>query len=319
VHEQISGSEPLLTIRHVVEAGADDRPIRRAHTSGSLTRIRRGAYSDSAAWEASSRDERYDLRIAAVVATRRSEVVLSHHSAARVWGLPVISPWPAVVHITEPATSKRRSKNGVLVHRAPLEPSSVQRVNGYSVTSLPRTLLDLARNASFRDAVAAFDFARSPIGGAQSMQAVLDELELHEWRASRRVLRAIEFSTDQSMSPLESLSRVVLAELHFPAPTLQHEIQTGRGRRLADFWWEGERVAGECDGRWKYSGERFSAGRTPEQIVWEEKRRENEFSELGIRWVRWDWPDCFEPERITMRLRSAGLRQSPAAPRIPRR
>jgi hypothetical protein len=318
VREPISGAEPLVTIRHLVEAGADDRPVRRSHTAGELVRIRRGAYSDSDAWEARDAGERYDLRIAAVLATRRSEVVLSHQSAARVWGLPTISPWPTTVHITEPPTSKRRSKNGVLVHRLALGAESVERVDGVLVTGLPRTLLDLARDASFRDAVAALDFARAPSGHGCTVESVLTELEAHEWRASRRVLRAIEFSTDLSMSPLESLSRIVLAELRFPEPQLQQEIHTSRGRRFADFWWGEERVVGECDGYVKYSEERFTGRRTAEEVVWEEKRRENELRELGIGWARWDWRDCFEPERIAMRLRNAGLRQSSAAPRIPR-
>ncbi len=200
----------------------------------------------------------------------------------------------------------------------PLAPTSVQRIQGVLVTSPARTLIDLARDGRFRDAVAAMDFARSSAGGSLSREALRTELELHPLKGSVRALRAIEFSSELSMSPLESLSRVVLAELGFPAPELQKEVRTRGGTRLLDFWWPEERVAGECDGRVKYSAERYTAGRSAEEVVWAEKLRENEFTEYGARFVRWTWRDCFEPERLAIRLRMAGLRQSRSAPRVPR-
>jgi hypothetical protein len=316
VLEPIAGSDPLLAVRHVVAAGAGDRAARRAHHDGELVRLRRGAYADAADWQERGDGERYDLRIAAVLATRRSDVVLSHHSAARVWGLPLLDAWPTAVHITEPLDSSRRTKNGVRVHRLPLPAHSVGRVGDLLVTSLPRTLVDLARAASFRDAVTAIDFARSPAGGRCAAEALHLELGSSDLKGATRALRAIGFSTDLSMSPLESLSRVVIAELGFPAPELQKAVRTRSGTRLLDFWWERERVAGECDGRVKYFDDRYTAGRTAAEVLWDEKLRENELGEVGIRVARWTWRDCFDPERLIARLRLAGLRQSRTAPRV---
>ena len=318
VRESIAGSDPLLPVRHVTAVGANDRAARRAHDEGQLVRLRRGAYADAADWQKRGDGERYDLRIAAVLATRRGDVVLSHHSAARVWGLPLIDPWPAAVHITEPLHSPRRTKNGVRVHRTPLTPAGVQQISGVLVTSLPRTLIDLARDASFRDAVTAIDFARSRAGGRCPEEALRGELDAHQMKASVKAARAIGFSTDLSMSPLESLSRVVMAELGFPAPVLQKAVRTPSGTRLIDFWWEAERIAGECDGRIKYTDDRYTAGRTAAEVVWDEKLRENELRELGMRMVRWTWRDCFEPERLAARLRMAGLIQAKSTPRLPR-
>jgi hypothetical protein len=318
VLDPIAGSAPLLTVRHLVEVGEDDRSARRAHDGGHLVRLRRGAYARSEDWRARGDGERYDLQIAAVLATRRSDVVLSHHSAARVWGLPLIDPWPTTVHLTEPLDSPRRSKNGVAIHRVPLALTGVERRNGLLVTRLARTLIDLARDGRFRDAVAAMDYARSATGARLPQEALLAELEGRELKGSGKAMRAIEFSSELSMSPLESLSRVVIAELGFPSPELQKAVRSRLGTRLLDFWWPDERVAGECDGRVKYSAERYTHGRAPEEVVWGEKLRENELSEFGIRFVRWTWRDCFEPERLAARLRMAGLRQSNAAPRVPR-
>ncbi|MFC0680734.1 hypothetical protein ACFFGH_23120 [Lysobacter korlensis] len=313
--EHVAGADPLSTTRHYVAVGADDRALRRSHQSGALVRVRRGAYAATSEWALLRDDERYDLRIAAVLATRRSEVVLSHHSAARLWGLPLID-WPSVVHITEPLDSRRRSKNGVAVHRRDLDASSVTVLGDVRVTTLIRTLIDLACDAAFRDAVAAIDCARSRYGEALSLEVLLRALDFFGSRNTSRARRATEFSTDLAMSPLESFSRVVIAELGFPEPVLQHVVRTRRGRRLTDFWWPAERVMGECDGKVKYEDVRFLAGRSAADVVWDEKLRENELSDDGVRFARWTWSECAEPWRLATRLRAAGLRQSPTAPRV---
>jgi hypothetical protein len=318
VLEPTDGADGVIGIRHLKSIGEDDRSVRRAHEAGELVRVRRGAYTNATSWDGRAAGERYDLRIAAVLATRRSDVVLSHHSAARVWGLALIDPWPAVVHITESPASRRRSKNGVVVHRHALAPTQIEHVAGMAVTSLPRTLVDIARAGSFRDAVAAIDFARAQHLPGCAPVDLLGQIEGQEVRARQRIRRAVEFSSALSMSPLESLSRVVLSELGFPAPLLQHEFATSSGRRLVDFWWDAERVAGECDGRVKYADARYLKGRSPSEAVWEEKLRENELADIGVRLARWTWLDCMDPQRLAARLRAAGLRQSSAAPRLPR-
>jgi predicted transcriptional regulator of viral defense system len=319
VLDPVAGADRLVSIRHLVAVGADDRSVRRAGARGDLVRVRRGAYAGAAGWHELSAGDRYDVRIAAVLATRRSEVVLSHHSAARLWGLPLIDPWPSAVHITENAASRRRTKNGVVVHRLPLEDDRISRIGDIAVTDLARTLVDLARGGTYRDAVAALDFARSQLPTGAVVSEMLADLDAHDVRAKRRVMRAVEFSSELSMSPLESLSRIVMSELGFPPPQLQREFQTRTGMRLVDFWWEAERVAGECDGRVKYTEEQYLHGRTPSDVVWDEKLRETELGELGIRAVRWTWRDCLEPERLAAILRAGGLRQSAAVPRLPRR
>jgi hypothetical protein len=314
MEDRVAGADPLAVTRHYVEVGADDRAMRRSFEAGSLVRIRRGAYAASPHWSELRDADRYDLRIAAVLATRRSEVVLSHHSAARLWGLPLID-WPATVHITEPLDSRRRSKNGVVVHRRQLRESDRSERSGVRVTSLLRTLVDLACDAAFRDAVAAIDAARFRHGEACGPQVLAEALEMFGLRNSSRGRRAIAFSTDAAMSPLESFSRVVIAELGFPEPVLQQVFRTPAGRRLADFWWPAERVIGECDGQTKYQEMQFTHGRSAADVVWAEKLRENELSDTGARVARWSWVDCAQPSRLAVRLRAAGLRQSGAVPR----
>jgi len=68
--------------------------------------------------------------------------VLSHRSAAALWGLRAD---PATrIDVTVPGSS-RKSRGHIRVHRARrLDPEDVTVIDGIPVTSLPRTLIDLA-------------------------------------------------------------------------------------------------------------------------------------------------------------------------------
>jgi hypothetical protein len=83
-------------------------------------------------------------RLAAVLAGGLA-AVLSHRSGGRQW-----SVWPGdgpIVHITRPGGS-RRGPPGVWVHVGPLEPSDVCIRDGIPCTTLARTLVDCAADAT---------------------------------------------------------------------------------------------------------------------------------------------------------------------------
>jgi hypothetical protein len=70
-----------------------------------------------------------------------------------------------------------------------------------------------------------------------------------------------------------------------PSPELQVEIRTaGRLVAVVDGWFDEPAVAVEFDGRIKYSDP--WRGRSPERVLWEEKRREDELRALDIHVVR---------------------------------
>jgi predicted transcriptional regulator of viral defense system len=68
--------------------------------------------------------------------------VVSHESALAVYGLSDIMP--GETHVTVPRTSSRR-REGIRQHTARLLPSEIVRREGLPVTSVPRTLADVAR------------------------------------------------------------------------------------------------------------------------------------------------------------------------------
>ncbi|KAA0918984.1 hypothetical protein [Dietzia sp. ANT_WB102] len=67
-------------------------------------------------------------------------------------------------------------------------------------------------------------------------------------------------------------------------------------------------MAGEFDGRIKYSG-RAVDGADPGEVVWREKLREDRLRDLGVVVIRWVWNDLFMPKRFEQLL-LGGLRRA---------
>jgi very-short-patch-repair endonuclease len=89
---------------------------------------------------------------------------------------------------------------------------------------------------------------------------------------------ALDIASPLRESPIESLSyaHFVLADL--PLPDCQVGIRTPAGVFYPDFFWEGERLIGEADGREKYEDSEASV---------REKEREQYLRDLDFKVVRW--------------------------------
>jgi hypothetical protein len=119
----------------------------------------------------------------------------------------------------------------------------------------------------------------------------------------------VAFADPRSGSPVESLSRVSIAEAGLPAPELQHEFWDRDGRMDVDFWWPRFGVIGEFDGKVKYLDERYRNGRTLEQVLLDEKWREQRLRrQPGVRSIaRWDAATAASPARLGRLLREHGV------------
>ncbi|MEJ7788800.1 MAG: hypothetical protein WKF29_02855 [Thermoleophilaceae bacterium] len=84
--------------------------------------------------------------------------MLSHRSAAALWRLRPVDP--PVIDVASPSRRKRL-RTGVRVHRpSTLDPKDLTRHHGIGVTTVPRTLIDLAE-----------------VLGTRSLERALDEAE----------------------------------------------------------------------------------------------------------------------------------------------
>ncbi|HWM32859.1 MAG TPA: hypothetical protein VNR36_01335, partial [Pseudolysinimonas sp.] len=80
----------IVYVRDIRESSGDDRPLRRAVRSGGSARIHRGAYVALDAWRALSVDDRHRHQALAAAHASRTHPTLSHHSAALIWGVPIV-------------------------------------------------------------------------------------------------------------------------------------------------------------------------------------------------------------------------------------
>jgi hypothetical protein len=75
---------------------------------------------------------------------------------------------------------------------------------------------------------------------------------------------------------------------------------------FGDFAWDD--LVGEFDGRVKYADPGMLNGRTPSEVVVQEKRREDRARATGRRVVRWLWWDVQPGGALGQILLDAGLR-----------
>jgi len=296
----------IQLVRDTSLADVDPRTLRRSAARGELIRAHRGAFVDAVDWAVLSPQSRYRTRILAAARASRTRPVVSHVSAAVLHGAPLVGRIPDVVHVVSTISAGTRTEHGFRKHAA-ASPGGVVELDGVPVTALVRTLADVALSEPFLTAVAILDWAFRQ--HAITAEDVVDDLARRGVvRSRRRAELALAFADPRSGSPGESLSRVRIHELGFPAPELQCPFSDSRGQiGVVDFWWPASRTVGEFDGVAKYIREEYAQGRSVAEIVLDEKRRENRLRALGLTVVRWEWADAWGGTALRALLLEAGL------------
>lgn len=296
----------LVTARELRLTGSDARGLRRAAERGRLVRPHRGSYLAAGDWSRLTELDRYTLRILGAVTAGRENPIVSHISAAVLWGAPIIGPLPTLVHVLVTPAAGTRTEHGFRKHATPHRDEVEQR-GELRMTSLLRTLVDVAVDAPFLTAIGVLDWALAE--GHATEAALLEGLDdLGVRRGRRRAERAITFADGRSGSPGESLSRVRIHEGGFPAPVLQHPVSDALGLAgIVDFWWPEQNLVGEFDGVAKYIREEYTRGADPAVVVVAEKRREDRLRATGARVTRWDWSTAWAPRRLESQLFAQGL------------
>ncbi|WP_214407062.1 type IV toxin-antitoxin system AbiEi family antitoxin domain-containing protein [Pseudonocardia lacus] len=300
----------------LLAVGMSDDELRRLRRTGAVARVRPGAYVVAGPEELRAAEEgaaRHRLAVLAAVPRLAPGAVISHVSAAVMHGLPIwFGPHHPFdvdrVRATRDRRSGARRSTYLDLHAAALEPDEVVAVDGVPVTSIARTVADLARTLPLESALVPADAAlhRHLVTRAELDRAV--ELGGHR-RGNTAARRLVAFADGGAESPGESRSRLALHRAGLPAPVSQHEVRTPDGRlRRVDFWWEcgvvGEGVVGEFDGRVKY-GRLLRPGQEPGEAVFAEKLREDALRAAGLAVVRWTWADLADFTPVAARIRAA--------------
>ena len=309
-------SAALIHARYLL-SGRERAILAGRASRGELVAVARGVYVDAAAWSTMDRHARYRTRILATAGGFEHDTVFSHDSAAALWKLPWVGPWPRKVHITVGAATGGRSNTSVFRHTTGV-PNLSELIDGLRVTTLARTVADVARTSSFGNAVTVADAAlrRSAfaVPDVPTAPLVRDDLlteligiPLHQGVVKAR--RAIEFADGRADRPGESMSRASIHRAGLTAPCLQVPRRGLSGRVwTVDFWWPDFNVIGEFDGKWKYTDPAFMNGRTSEQVMLDEKAREDDLRAAGYGFTRWGWAVAISPAAIRTQLMAAGVR-----------
>ncbi|MGY1741396.1 MULTISPECIES: type IV toxin-antitoxin system AbiEi family antitoxin domain-containing protein [unclassified Blastococcus] len=296
-------------------AGYDHAEVRRLCHSGTWVRLRRGVYIAAEAMaqmESSGRRHQVDA-LAVLTALDRPTAALSHLTACRLWGLPVRRDGEAVVRLTDPTHS--RSGRGFRVTCGPLADDDVRTDGPFRLTRPARTLVDCAREGTIDDAVVAMD--------AALLRQTLTRRELDDavsaaarWPGGPRAARAAALAIGRTESPLETRGRLRIIGAGLPQPELQVEIRSGdRLVAVVDAWFDDAAVAVEFDGQVKYTDP--WRGRTPAQVLWEEKEREDALRSLDVGVVRITDADLHSRwPRTEARLHDLTSRPGPAVRRF---
>ncbi|SDB80651.1 Transcriptional regulator, AbiEi antitoxin, Type IV TA system [Raineyella antarctica] len=315
---------PLVRTRHeLLDQGRDDAQIRAALKAGTLVRVRRGCYVDARPEGSMARGSSAAAPVRAVpavpavsaaaataaVAAQLGPVVFSHATAAALWQLPFLGAPPEAIHLTLPREAGGIVRAGVHRHTGALAPEEVVEHRGIRLTSLARTLVDVARTDGFRDGLVMADHAlhgsRDPEALRQAMSASIRRLRGAVGIGNAR--RMADFAVVAAESPGESLSRIVFREQKVPEPLLQFRLSVplpggARGDFITDFAWKHLKAVGEFDGRVKY-GRYLREGQTPGDAVFEEKGREDAIRSVGWLVLRWTWEQLQSPEVLGRRVR----------------
>jgi very-short-patch-repair endonuclease len=256
-------------------------------------------------WAKASPSRGHALLVMGARAAAGPDSVASHHSAALIHGLDLFPAAPDVVTLTRPPTRRcnRPRSDGVAFHSADLPDQHVTTALGAKVTTVPRTVVDLARVSTFMSAVVTADSALRSDDGItkEALLAVCDACA--GWPGIRQARRAVDFADPRAESVLESCARVIFAEHGLSQPELQFTITGPDFRYSVDFCWPGHRVVAEADGEVKYSDPR----RAIRQLERDQKLRD-----YGYKVIHFTWRELFQnPHAVIERIRKAFASPSP--------
>lgn len=292
----------VFTRAQALAAGYDDNDLRAMLRNGQLTRIRRGAYVDTATYTAADQIEKHRLLAHAVRLAMGDNVAVSHGSAAVLHGFAEWGIDLSRLNVTRLDDGASRVERDVHHHVGAIGAPEVVEMDGLLLVTPARSVVETVGILPLQAGVVIADSA------LRSGRVAHDELHaLAEyrcaWPGSRGAREAIRLADGRSESVGESRTRLLLAEAGLPVPELQRELFDEAGRFIArvDFFFPEYGTVVEFDGKVKYGG----YGNDALDVVLQEKAREDRIRELGLLVVRLVWADLDRPEETAQRIRAA--------------
>jgi very-short-patch-repair endonuclease len=187
--------------------------------------------------------------------------LLSHRSAAALWGLATADPEMIDVTIVG---CNRRPREGVRLHRVQrLDPRDIATQSNLRVTSPARTMLDFAVQATPTELADAFGEARAKrlLTDAALTGALKRAPRNHQGAALVRTMLREGGTYDRSKA--ERLMRRLCRQAQLPQPLVNVRLSGF----LVDFYWPDHRLIVEVDGYGTHGSRRaFESDRRRDQV-----------------------------------------------------
>jgi Transcriptional regulator, AbiEi antitoxin/AbiEi antitoxin C-terminal domain/Protein of unknown function (DUF559) len=287
----------VVTTAELEQAGITDAKIRVLVRRGALTSLGRGVYARN---ELADQISERTLRLAAALAIVGPRAIASHYDAALIHGLALLDRPPASVSsVSHPRglPGGRARRPGVRVHLVSLPSDQVTTANGVPVTTVARTVVDLARTTRFTAGVVAADSAlyRRKTSKAELAAVIATS---RRWPGIERARQVVDFSDARSESPFESISRVAFRDGRLPPPELQVWVGGDEGPvGRVDFLWRAHRTIAEADGALKYA----DPDRARQQL-----RRDADLRAAGFEVVHFSWAELTAaPDQVILAIKAA--------------
>lgn len=270
------------------------RAASRHTAAGGLHRVHRGVYS------VGHRSISRATHLRAALLACGEGAVVSHATAAAFHGL--WDKWPHLIDVTVPVEAGRKL-DGIRCRRCRYpEPEEVEVRGGVAVTTVARTLVDLA-------GIVGLPTLRKLVGRAAIRKRLdLDAVYLAMHNAKgRRGLKALELAlvpyrtkdgkVPDVRSDFETLVLPELVDMGLPRPDCNAPLHIEGEHFLIDFLWEQKQVIVETDGRETHE--------TPTAFQ-DDRRRDQFLAAAGYRVLRITWDQMrSEPRGVLERVSRA--------------
>ena len=309
MHPEILGrmaaQRGLVTRAQVLAVGVTAREVDRLVRTGVWVAVRRGVYAEAARLaeidaRADRRARRQRLADDAACLRIGRDHVRSHDSAALVLGLDILLA-DDLTHVTRPTVHGSRHEFGVKHHVAPFMPQDVVEVDGVRCLRRARTAVDVAREHGHPFGLVAFDSYLHDGGSRAEVEEVIGDMSC--WPGITVVRAEWDLSDAGAESVGESLARDLVTELGLGRPETQFGLTDGRRTVFADLRIGRHFV--EFDGLLKYRLRAAGgvADRSPEQVLVEEKLRQDFMTGYKLGMSRLVWADVWGSGREAAKAR----------------
>jgi hypothetical protein len=275
----------VVSRKQLLAVGFHSQAIQHRMASGRLHRTRwRGVY-------ALGRPQlsRHGIWMAAVLSAGPN-AVLSHRTAARLWGIRVAEA--PDIDVSVPIGRRPRSRGIVAHRRARLTRNDVATRHGIPVTEPVRTLIDIAMHLSIDELEAAVNDADKL--GLVRTDALRSALDRHGGQRGAGILRVLldRHTFTLTHSQLERRFLPIALRAGLPPPLTQRRIDGFR----VDFCWPDLALVVETDGlRYHRTAAQQTVDRRRDQTHMAAGRTPLRFSHAQV---------AFEPDHVEVTLRA---------------